>query len=517
MSRRHLFPAPTTLSHHLVPRHYPGSTPASLGVLLSCLEDNHDRWHVYFHEQGFHNHIAHHLLTLYALGAPAAIIKRAYALESAWQRPISLGLQAPEVAPITDENFFEHLGDERYFKPYVDYFQPIVESMGPIAAIEKFVYTLDYNHRPKLANGGKEQPDMLTRHMAAILHPLIQTGFGVEFGIPGLVAEGLAQTAVHELHTSVHIPFFDPSQLPQDAGAAPNSSSPHALNILQTLLSSKEPVLKPPNPSSQDVLIQVFYDYCMNAAPFVLPLVDEWLADVIIMVTPAGEAMAGRSDELRKKLEQKFEEIVWANSVMYGVGGWAKGQNFNADFFLMHIITSAILIPSFLATLRPASSINLLKAFFSSSLMWFIGRGRPAIDLAAFFEGTTHLVETPLNMPISTSIPYSTELRTATQEVSTTASIANPWTPILESSITHPDEHLPKLQRALAHFASLYGHKSFGRDAIGISLPGVSTHLDGSLFLRVAALSAIRMENDRKIDMNEVQGAQWDRMGLFGL
>ncbi|TFK96294.1 hypothetical protein BDV98DRAFT_637952 [Pterulicium gracile] len=139
---------------------------------------------------------------------------------------------------------------------------------------------------------------------------------------------------------------------------------------------------------------------------------------------------------------------------------------------------------------RPASSINLLKVFFSNSLMWFIGRGRAPIDLAAFYEGTTHLVEKPFSIPFSTSIPYSTKTRDQTEEVSTTDGIANPWTPILESSITHPDENLPKLQRALAHFAWVYGHKAFGRDETGISLPSVSTYLDGSLFLRVAALSA---------------------------
>lgn len=34
------------------------------------------------------------------------------------------------------------------------------------------------------------------------------------------------------------------------------------------------------------------------------------------------------------EVERKIEEIVWMNSVIYGVGGWSKGQDYNADFIL---------------------------------------------------------------------------------------------------------------------------------------------------------------------------------------
>jgi hypothetical protein len=518
MTASQFFLEPTYLAHLLVPRQHEGSTPDSLKLLLDSLEDNHEKWHVYFHEMGYHNHIAHHLITLYALGAPASIIKKAYSLESSWQRPISLGLKSPEIEPITENNFFEHLGDERYFKAYVDYFEPVVARLGPIAALEKYVYAREYNYIKGLA-ADKEQPDMLTRHMAAILHPMIQTGFGVEFGFPGLVVEGLAQTAVHELKTSVHIPLFEPSS--SKTARPSRSESPHALTILQTLLSSADPVLKPADPG--DVLIQVYYDFCMDAAPAVIPLVDEWLADVMNLV-----GKEGQEEELKKKLEGKVEEVVWANTIMYGVGGWSSSRDYNADFFLMHIVTSAIFLPSFLATLQPVATINLLKAFFSTSVLWFVGRGRPPINLVEFYECTQHLIDKPLEMPISVEVPSSVKphAEAETNVVQSAGLLQNPWTPILEASITHPDEHLPKLQRSLVHWASVYGHKSFKQDGTSsnkaispavskITLPGVLTHLDGTLFLRVAALSAVRMEKDRLIDMVGVQGVQWDRAGLY--
>lgn len=38
--------------------------------------------------------------------------------------------------------------------------------------------------------GAQVEPEMLSRLMGAIIHPLIHAGYGLEFGLPGLVAEG---------------------------------------------------------------------------------------------------------------------------------------------------------------------------------------------------------------------------------------------------------------------------------------------------------------------------------------
>ena len=54
----------------------------------------------------------------------------------------------------------------------------------------------------------------------------------------------------------------------------------------------------------------------------------------------------------------------------------------------------------------------------------------------------------------------------------------------------HPNEHLPKLQRALAHYASVYGLAEKGHwKEKETELEGAEL-LDGSLFVRVAGLTA---------------------------
>lgn len=46
--------------------------------------------------------------------------------------------------------------------------------------------------------GSAQADDMLVRMFAGFLHPIIHLGFGVEFRQPAIVAEALAQAAVHD-------------------------------------------------------------------------------------------------------------------------------------------------------------------------------------------------------------------------------------------------------------------------------------------------------------------------------
>ncbi|KIJ28740.1 hypothetical protein M422DRAFT_269949 [Sphaerobolus stellatus SS14] len=43
---------------------------------------------------------------------------------------------------------------------------------------------------------------MVSRLLAGLVHPFIFAGYGLEFGQLGLVAEGLARAAVHNVRTS---------------------------------------------------------------------------------------------------------------------------------------------------------------------------------------------------------------------------------------------------------------------------------------------------------------------------
>ena len=59
---------------------------------------------------------------------------------------------------------------------------------GVTSAVEEYVLSEKANFIP----GKKEedQPEMLNRLMDGIIHSMIEVGNGLEFNIPGLVAEG---------------------------------------------------------------------------------------------------------------------------------------------------------------------------------------------------------------------------------------------------------------------------------------------------------------------------------------
>lgn len=85
---------------------------------------------------------------------------------------------------------------------------------------------------------------------------------------------------------------------------------------------------------------------------------------------------------------------------------------------------------------------------------------------------------------------------------------------MLESCLNHPEEHLLKNQRTLAHFDHLYGQTPAGFFQGKTKLPGAEL-LDGTIFWRVAlhtmkALGWVR-EGQPQGDFDRA-GLGWDEL-----
>ena len=88
---------------------------------------------------------------------------------------------------MTDPSVFKsHLGDEAYYHDYVVFFQQEMQDKGWTNVVNEYLFARD-----ERAN------DMLVRMFVGFLHPIIHLGFGIEFQQPAIVAEALAQAAVH--------------------------------------------------------------------------------------------------------------------------------------------------------------------------------------------------------------------------------------------------------------------------------------------------------------------------------
>jgi hypothetical protein len=74
----------------------------------------------------------------------------------------------------------------RYWKAYLIFFSKVVLEKGAAAAMEEYIFSPKANYDP----GKKTQPEMLARFVSLLVHPMIHTGYGMEFGLGGMVAEG---------------------------------------------------------------------------------------------------------------------------------------------------------------------------------------------------------------------------------------------------------------------------------------------------------------------------------------
>ena len=153
----------------------PLKPPPPSAIVRELLEKNHAENDIYFGSNHFHNHFPHALLSQFSLGAPESRLKKEWELEEF--NPIP----KKQSTEITDKNWKDHIGVDKFYPNYLEFFQDRISKNGVPNTI--LSYALDETALPSFVSGA--------------VHPLIHTGFGVEFGINDVVAEGLAEMCVH--------------------------------------------------------------------------------------------------------------------------------------------------------------------------------------------------------------------------------------------------------------------------------------------------------------------------------
>ncbi|CAN8095312.1 unnamed protein product [Discula destructiva] len=152
------------------------------------LQDDLKRHHVFFNDMGFHNHIVHHILSLYGTGAPPHALQAGYDANTSYQKPPLP--EKPQV--IQDLQSWDHatayLGKGEHYPDFLAFFQREIAAKGWQAVLSEYLFA-----------GTAAADDLLVRFFAGFLHPLIQTMYGMEWQQPAIVAAGLAQTCVHQL------------------------------------------------------------------------------------------------------------------------------------------------------------------------------------------------------------------------------------------------------------------------------------------------------------------------------
>lgn len=96
----------------------------------------------------------------------------------------------PSPGPITLENYIDHLGDQKYYQSYYAFFATRLLENGVFKTLEEFIYSKKANYDDRHEHN---QPKMFSRFVGGLYHPMIHLGFGLEFGMVGVLAGGMCR------------------------------------------------------------------------------------------------------------------------------------------------------------------------------------------------------------------------------------------------------------------------------------------------------------------------------------
>ncbi|KAF9480971.1 hypothetical protein BDN70DRAFT_876989 [Pholiota conissans] len=450
---------------------FPGITAASKQAVEELLLKDAEEHHCYFRQSGFHNHLSHHILAAYDLGAPAGHLKAIYADEAKTQRPKFVEERDKSIT-VQEDNWKQYLGNQSAYGSFVQFFSNAVAELGVNGTFEKYVFSEEAN---------REGAEMLNRVMAGAVHPMIQIGYGAEFGNDTLIATGLAQAAIHVGRSYFHV-----------------SKSPPEKNV--TLL---------------ELLDQVYASEVLKPIPYD--------PDAFIGARMSAVMANGGAEEIERlcanyhisddisdaELAKKSEELIWVATLLTFSTG-RKGRKPRLDFFLMHFLTSSLFVRPLCAVIeRRENKAAFLRAYLPVIMLVMLMRGRPRINAELVMEFNP--VPRP---PLS---KYPSPVKEALGNPAEDAEY-NPWPALIEGVRYHSDSHVLKAMRSLVFGAQHFGDTPPG-GVLGAFHTGLKekreTHVgmgkvDGTIFVRAAG---VLMETLGWSGYGQPEG-EWDRSAL---
>ncbi|CAF0813520.1 unnamed protein product [Rotaria sp. Silwood1] len=297
-------------------------------VLNKLLTQSFENYNVLFNELKFHNHNAHHLGSLYFLGATDDKLEKAY--EVMCKRLVPYQTSPHE---INLSNWRTYLGSKDFCKSYRDFFHEQLTKSGNEWHKKFKEFLLDNQDHP-LINGS----------IGGLAHPLIHIGYALELDSQIVGIEALTTTAVsyNYLHEVV------------DKLKPPKSPSKSALEIFKDIhLDNRLPIYDTPGVDTLEVVVKNYTD-------LVLSHYDQWNMN---------------KENIEKTIEELFDLAV------YLYGATHKPNEIEFDFFLLHLVTAMHGIRIIHPHINNQQvSEHILLAFFYFSIVIYICQLRPEIN-----------------------------------------------------------------------------------------------------------------------------------------
>lgn len=323
-------------------------TDAAAKKASELLQEDLEKHHVFFNQDGFHNHIPHHILALFGTGAGPASLQKGFDENANYQRPV-LPTHERVLEDLRDWNHAtKYLGKEQYYSDFLRYFQREIGAKGYEAVLSRYLF-----------QGDEAADDMLVRLYSGFLHPLIQLMYGVEWKQPAIVAEALAQTAVHG--NDIGSFLLDSEQRAKEQQQqASGQGMPTVVSLLEEIHANKKLAtaarMEDGNKIRDGVMVRA-KDEILNIA-------------AKVRVSP---------DEIDEKTAEMFDACVY----MTTSAAFHPGKQPKMDFFLIHHVNAS---PIFLALnsqdwISAETKARILEWKIRMDVIQYAARAAPPLDL----------------------------------------------------------------------------------------------------------------------------------------
>ncbi|KAI0152236.1 hypothetical protein F4776DRAFT_600727 [Hypoxylon sp. NC0597] len=330
-------------------------------TLKHLLKANHVNHAILYHNLEFHNHMPHILGSAYLLGADVQQLHKIYDAEAQ-----ELESWEPSPAEITQDDWKDFLGDPRYQRAYVDFFEDALALRHNYqwkGVVEEYLYE------------GKEP--LVNCLFGGLGHPLIHLGYAYELDSReiGIEALGMAATQYNFLHKYIDDPSYSkPSPI--------KSSSPlelfhklandHRLDgaFKESGAENIEPLFR----EHEDIVLEYWNAWTLDDPVKDFQLSQEAAVDVVIATVPPG--------------------------------------THSYNFYTCHILTTSHAVRILLPFVRPEHRINLVRQWWLFAIAVYIAVLRPKIDpdnIGSGDGGKTqwdHVEDKALNGPYSTDAHF---------------------------------------------------------------------------------------------------------------
>jgi hypothetical protein len=319
------------------------------------LQKNHDEHHIFWRDVAGHNHIAHSILSVYALGGSPVEIQRAFEDGADIQQPIP-SQEKLTVKTLADPHEFRaRMGQLDQYPNFLAFFQNQILEKGWVAVVQEQCFSRTSNSETIFAN-----------LLEGLYHPLIHLGLGIEFAQPSIIAEGLAQAASHD-SMSIERYILDCEQ-----EALKIAVSQRPLVALYQDLNSSESIR---------AASRGFGDGVSRVRDGILGCSSKELVEI-----------AAQFRVRAPNLQRAFAETTNVSAYASGAAKRPRKEH-KIDFFHMHGVTASVLLDVFLrqSWISLEDKIRLVERKGRVDLLWYAASGAVDLNHSAIANYTAHL------------------------------------------------------------------------------------------------------------------------------